>query len=463
MALGRRGEERQGELWVNAARLPKSVGHVFYEKLDRLLREAGFDRWVEDLCTPYYADNRGRPSIPPGTYFRMLLVGYFEGLDSQRGIAWRCADSLSLRKFLGLAMGEESPDHSSLSVIRRRLPTQTHEAMFQWVLGLARVRKLLGEGSVKLGVDSTFLEANAAMKSIVRKDTGDDWKQYVKKLMVEAGEITPEDDPPDDELRKFDRQRKDKQVSNAEWKSPVDEDSRIMKMKDGRTHLAYKAEHAVDLDSGLILAAEVYYADEGDPQTLEDSVHTAQVNLTAAGGGSIRDVAVDKGYHSGEVLETFAEETDYRLYASEKKLPEGRHPRWKGKSEARRRAVRNNARRARGDHGRALQRKRSEVVERTFAHTCETGGGRRTWLRGAEKVQKRHWLTAAAHNLGCLMRSLFGMGTPRGLQPFNLKWLVRCIAARTLWMALWANRFVAARIGWCLGRQRLAAVFAVAA
>lgn len=446
---------------MNAARLPKSVGHVFYEKLDDLLREAGFDRWVEDLCAPHYADNRGRPSIPPGTYFRMLLVGYFEGLDSQRGIAWRCADSLSLRKFLGLAIGEETPDHSSLSVIRRRLPTQTHEAMFQWVLGLARVKKLLGAGAVKLGVDSTYLEANAAMKSIVRKDTGDDWKQYVKRLMVEAGEITEEDDPPDDELRKFDRKRTDKQVSNAQWKSDTDEDSRIMRMKDGRTHLAYKAEHAVDLDSGLILAAEVYYADEGDPRTLEDSVHTAQVNLTAAGGGQIRDVAVDKGYYSGAVLETFAEETDYRLYASEKTLPEGRHHRWQGKSAARCRAVRNNARRAKGKRGRAMQRKRSEVVERTFAHTCETGGGRRTWLRGAQKVQKRHWLTAAAHNLGCLMRSLFGMGTPRGLQQFNLEWLVRCLALLTAWMALGTNRFAAARLGTRLGRPRFAPAFAV--
>lgn len=173
MALGRRQAERQGELWVATGSLPKSIGHVFYEKLNGLLHEAGFDRFAEELCAPYYHDSRGRPSIPPGTYFRMLLVGYFEGIDSQRGIAWRCADSLSLREFLGIAMGRQSPDHSTLSVIRGRLPEAAHLAVFQWVLNLARVKKLL-DGR-RVGVDSTTLEANAAMKSIVRKDTGDDW------------------------------------------------------------------------------------------------------------------------------------------------------------------------------------------------------------------------------------------------------------------------------------------------
>ena len=196
MALGRRQAERQGELWVATASLPKSIGHVFYEKLNGLLHEAGFDRFVEELCAPYYHDSRGRPSIPPGTYFRMLLVGYFEGIDSQRGIAWRCADSLSLREFLGIAMGKQSPDHSTLSVIRGPLPEEAHVAVFQWVLNLARVKKLL-DGR-RVGVDSTTLEANATMKSIVRKDTGDDWKQYVKTLMVEAGEIESDDEPTDD-------------------------------------------------------------------------------------------------------------------------------------------------------------------------------------------------------------------------------------------------------------------------
>lgn len=416
MALGRRRAERQGELWVSFDQLPKSIGHVFYEKLNGMLLEAGFDRFAEDLCAPYYAEVRGRPSVPPGTYFRMLLVGYFEGIDSQRGIAWRCADSLSLRTFLGIAMGAQSPDHSTLSVIRSRLPEEAHVAVFQWVLNLAREKQLLV--GRRVGVDSTTLEANAAMKSIVRKDTGDDWKQYVKRLMVEAGEIESDDEPTDEELRKFDRQRGGKKVSNEDWVSDTDGDARIAKMKDGTTHLAYKAEHAVDLDSHMILAAEVYYADEADTKTLEDTINTAQVNLLEAGGGDITEVAVDKGYHSAEVIETFASETRYRLYAAEKRLPDGKKRRWKGLARSREQALRNHQRRAASDHGRALQRQRSEIVERSFAHTCETGGARRSWLRGAVQVAKRYLMTAAAHNLGCLMRKLFRMGTPRGRQQF---------------------------------------------
>lgn len=445
MALGRRQAERQGELWVSADQLPRSIGHAFYEKLNTLLLEASFDRFAENLCAPFYADSRGRPSIPPGTYFRMFLVGYFEGIESQRGIAWRCADSLSLRKFLGIAMGEQSPDHSTLSVIRGRLPEEVHVAIFQWVLNLARQKKLL-DGR-RVGVDSTTLEANAAMKSIVRKDTGDDWKQYIKTLMVEAGEVTDEDEPTDDDLRKFDRNRRGKTVSNDDWVSETDGDARIAKMKDGTTHLAYKAEHAVDLDSNMILAAEIYYADEADTKTLEDTMNTAQVNLLAAGGGDIREVAVDKGYHSAEVIETFANETRYRLYAAEKRLPEGKKHRWKTLTAARKKALRNHQRRASGAHGRALQRQRSEIVERTFAHTCETGDARRSWLRGVVKVAKRYLMTAAAHNLGCLMRTLFGMGTPRSLQQFTVKLRGSHPALKTtptaftsLWITLVATR-----------------------
>jgi len=255
MALGRRNAELQGELWIPTRQLPQSPGHVFYEKLNGLLAEAEFDPWVEQLCRPYYANKMGRPSIPPGVYFRMLLVGYFEGIGSQRGIAWRCADSLSLRKFLGMASNQDSPDHSSLSLIRERLPHEVHVAVFQWVLTLAREKQVLNGQT--LGVDATTLEANAAMKSIVRKDTREDWQAYLTKLMREAGAIEPDETPSIDDLKRFDKSRKDKTVSNDEWESKVDPDSRITKMKDGTTHLAYKAEHAVDLDTELIVAAEV--------------------------------------------------------------------------------------------------------------------------------------------------------------------------------------------------------------
>ncbi|OYW22269.1 MAG: hypothetical protein B7Z55_04800, partial [Planctomycetales bacterium 12-60-4] len=211
-------------------------GHPFYVKLNRLLAAAQFDEWIEARCRQYYDDGPlGRPSIPPGVYFRMLFVGYFEGLDSQRGIAWRCADSLSLREFLGTPLHEDTPDHTTLSVTRQRLPAAVFAEVFEFVLKIAAERKLIDGHTV--GVDSTTLEANAAMQSIVRRDSGEDWKAYLKRLMLEAGEITADDEPSDEDLRRFDKGRKDKKVSNAEWVSQTDADAQITKMKDGTTHL----------------------------------------------------------------------------------------------------------------------------------------------------------------------------------------------------------------------------------
>jgi IS5 family transposase len=416
MALGRRQAERQDDLFLTAAELPKAPGHVFYRKLNGLLADAGFDAWVEKLCEPYYADGQGRPGIPPGVYFRMLLVGYFEGIASQRGIAWRCSDSLSLREFLGIPLAEDSPDHSSLSVIRNRLPFEVHAEVMVWVLRLAQEKKLLKGKTV--AVDSTTLEASAAMKSIVRRDTGEDWKEYLTRLMQEEGLIDEDDEPPsDEELRRFDKERKNKKVGNDEWVSETDPDSRIARMKDGTTHLAYKAEHAVDLDSELIVAAEVYHADQADPQTLEDTVQQAQTNLHAAGSDTvICEVPADKGYHAAATLTTIREHTPYRTYIPE---PERNHKcRWADKPPQQKSAVYANRRRTRGQRGKQLQRLRSERVERSFAHVCETGGARRSWLWGIDKVRKRYLIAAAAHNLGIVMRKLFGIGTPRGLQAF---------------------------------------------
>jgi transposase len=417
MAMGKRETRPQQDLFVTYDRLPRAPGHVFYLKLNGLLREAGFDRWVEALCEPHYAQGKGRPSVPPGVYFRMLLVGYFEGINSQRGIAWRCSDSLSLREFLGLAVGEESPDHSSLSYIRNRLPLEAHQAVFVWILALANAKKLLKGKTV--AVDSTTLEANAAMKSIVRRDTGEDWNDYLVRLMQEQGLIGAADErPSDEELRKFDQARKNKQVSNQEWTSPTDPDSRIARMKDGTTHLAYKAEHVLDLQTQVILAAEIYHADQHDAATLEDSLHQAQIQQRAAGSQQeIKEVAADKGYHATETLTNLAEHTIYRSYIPEPASPH--HRVWTDKPPEQQRAVCNNRRRTRGAYGKRLQRLRSERVERSFAHVCETGGARRTWLAGIDKVRKRYLLSAAAHNLGVLMRALFNIGTPRGLQAFR--------------------------------------------
>jgi len=421
MAMGKWATERQQDLFITHDRLPKSPGHVFYVKLNKLLAEAGFDVWVEALCEPYYADGQGRPSLPPGTYFRMLLVGYFEGIASQRGIAWRCSDSLSLREFLGIPLGGDkkydSPDHSALSHIRDRLPLEVHQQVFVKILAIAHQKKLLKGKTV--AVDSTTLEANAAMKSIVRRDSGEDYDAFLARLMHEQGVVAEHETPDAEQRRRFDKSRTNKRVSNDEWASETDPDARIAKMKDGTTHLAYKAEHVVDLDTEIILAAEVYPADQSDTSTLEDSVQQAQANQTDAGSDErIEDAVADKGYHSTETVTTMAEETPYRTYIPEQQRPHRR--KWKGKPPKQKRAVNANRRRTRGERGKALQRKRSEMAERTFAHVCETGGARRTWLRGIDKVRKRYLIAAAAHNLSVMMRALFNMGTPRGLQKFKL-------------------------------------------
>ncbi len=413
MALGRRKNERQREIWVATDELPRSVGHVFYQKLNKLLRETDFDAQVESLCKPYYHDAMGRPGIPPGVYFRMLLVGYFEGIGSQRGIAWRCADSLSLRDFLGFSITEETPDHSSLTRVRERLPLEVHAAVFQLVLQVAEKKGLLKGKTV--AVDATTLEANAAMKSIVRRDTDENWQEYLKRLMQEAGEIEEGEDPSAEEIARFDRKRENKKVSNAEWVSKTDHDSRIAKMKDGRTHLAYKAEHTIDLETELILAAEIYHANSADVDTIAPSITAAQDNLIAADSdANIEEVVADKGYHGNETLVELEFTEGLRTYVAEPKQSHERN--WKNKPQEQRRAVTNNRRRIRGKRGRSLQRQRSERVERSFAHVCVTGGCRRAWLRGIEKVRKRYLVSAMARNLGLLMRHLFGIGTARGLQ-----------------------------------------------
>jgi transposase len=413
MALGRRQEEGQQDFWIPIDQLPRSEGHVFYRRLNALLGEADFDQFAESLCAAHYHDTLGRPGIPPGVYFRMLLIGYFEGIGSQRGIAWRCGDSLSLREFLGVPLTEQTPDHSSLTRVRDRLSLSIHLAAFAFALQVAEEKGLLKGKTV--AVDATTLEANAAMKSIVRRDTGEDWQDYVKGLMLESDAIEEGDEPSAEEIARFDRKRKDKTVSNQEWQSETDPDSRITKMKDGRTHLAYKAEHVIDLDTELMLAAEVYPADQGDADTIGPSVAAAQRSLIQADSeADIEEVVADKGYCKNETLSDLEFTEGLRTYVAEPKQTHRRN--WKNKPEEHRQAVLNNRRRTKGKRGRGLQRQRSERVERSFAHVCETGGSRRTWLRGLEKVRKRYLISAMARNLGLVMRHLFGWGTARCLQ-----------------------------------------------
>ena len=406
MALGRQGG-RQSDLIVGWAELPRSPGHAFYDRLQAVLIDAGFDGFAEGRCAPYYASKRGRPSIPPGRYFRMHLVGYFEGIDSERGLEWRCSDSLSLREFLRLGLRDPVPDHSWLSKTRARLPLEVHEAVFAWVLErLAEHGLIRGE---RIGIDASTMEANAALRAIVRRDDGESYRAMLDRLAKESGIATPTAE----DLVRLDRKRKGKRLSNAEWVSPTDPEARIAKLKDGRTRLAYKPEHAVDLDTGAIVAAKVHAADEGDTATLPDTLEAAAANLaTVAAAPTAEDpseLIADKGYHSRDGLKDL-EDGPWKSRIAEKKGTGV--SRWRGDAEARR-AVYNNRARLRSGVAKEAFRLRAELVERSFALTLDRGGMRRAWLRGRQNLHKRYLVHVAGYNLGLIMRLLVGAGTPR--------------------------------------------------
>jgi transposase len=420
MAMGRRQHrERQEDLWVADTQLAAAPGHPFYERLNAVLDAEGFDRFVEELCAKFYAPQFGRLSLTPGIYFRSLLIGYFEGIGAERGIAWRMADSLGLRRFVGIALDEDTPDHSTISRTRRLIDVETHAAVFAWVLDvLARRGLIVGK---RVAIDATTLEANAAMRSIVRRDTGASYNEFLAGLAQASGIDTPTRE----ELARLDRKRK-KRTSNKEWKSPVDEDARVAKMKDGRTHLAHKAEHAVDLDSGAVLAVTLQAADKGDTTTMDTTLisagsavsvlvieqvesHSEENKINIRG---IEELVADKGYLSGAVLKR-VKSYGVRSYISEKQQKGKR--RWAGKADEQQ-ATYENRWRVRGDYGKRLLKRRGELVERSFAHCYETGGLRRCHLRGRENILKRQLIHVGAFNLSLILRKILGAGTPRELK-----------------------------------------------
>lgn len=408
MAMGKRKGE-QAPMWVASADLPVSPGHPFYAKLNAILDEAGFDRFAQTECQQFYAPVMGRPSLPPGRYFRLLLVGYFEGLDSERGIAWRAADSLAVRSFVGLGLDTAAPDHSTISRTRRLIALETHRAVFTWVQEQLAAAEVLKGRTV--AIDATTLEANAAMRSIVRRDTGETYQEFLTRLAAESGIKTPTREA----LARLDRRRK-KRTSNIDWKNPFDPDAKITKMKDGRTHLAHKAEHAIDLDSGAMVAVTLQGADVGDTTSLGETAIAAAEQVEAAHGASPRPAALteliaDKGYHSNQTMIDL-HAVGVRSYIAE---PDRGRRHWM-KAPAAQRAVYGNRRRVSGVRGKRLLRRRGEYVERSFAHVYDTGGMRRTHLRGHRNILKRLLIHASAFNLGILMRQVFGPGTPRGLQ-----------------------------------------------
>lgn len=412
MAMGRMDKEHQESLWVETSALPCAPGHPFYEKVNALLAKHGFESMVEVECAQYYADVLGRPSIPPVVYFKALFVGYFEGIDSERGIAWRVADSMALRSFLGYALTDGTPDHSSLSRTRRLMSVETHQQVFQWVLGALTQEGLLRGKS--LGVDATTLEANAALRSIVRRDTGEGYEQFLTGLAKASGIETPTRE----DLAKLDKKRPRK-GSNKDWKNPHDPDARITKMKDGRTHLAHKAEHSVDMDTGAVVSVTLQPADLGDTQTVKATLDQARQNVQRVAGTSkarrnlepMREVVLDKGYHSNDTARDLQQD-GLRTYISEPKR--GRRN-WEGKKDERD-AVYANRRRVCGAHGKKLLRKRGELVERSFAHCYETGAMRRTHLRHHPNILKRLLIHVGAFNLSLVFRRTTGFGTPRGLR-----------------------------------------------
>jgi transposase len=385
MAMGtRKQREKQEDLWIAHTELAAAPGHPFYQRLNELLEAEGFDEFVEGRCAKFYAEKYGRPSLTPGIYFRALLIGYFEGIGAERGIAWRLADSLALRCFVGIALDEYTPDHSTISRTRRLIDLDTHREVFAWVLGVLANRGLL-KGQ-RIAIDATTLEANAAMRSIVRRDTGESYEEFLRGLAKASGIATPTRE----DLARLDRKRK-KRTSNKEWKSPADEDARIAKMKDGRTHLAHKAEHAVDLDTGAVVAVTLQGADRGDTTTLDETLCEAGMAVAEQVGreaelrpdgkpkvnvAGIEETVTDKGYHSGAVVKRM-KAYEVRSYIPEKKQKGRRN--WAGK-QAEQQAVYANRRRVRGEYGKSLLRRRGELVERSFAHCYETGGMRRCHL-----------------------------------------------------------------------------------
>jgi transposase len=438
MAMGtRKQREKQEDIWIAHTELASAPAHPFYQQLNELLEAEKFDEFVEERCAKFYARKYGRPSLTPGIYFRSLLIGYFEGIDGERGIAWRVADSLALRRFLGIGLEEYTPDHSTISRTRRLIDLETHREVFGWVLSMLADRGLL-KGK-RIAIDATTLEANAAMRAIERRDTGESYEEFLVGLAKASGIETPTRE----DLARFDRKRK-KRMSNEEWKSPSDGDARITKMKDGRTHLAHKAEHAVDLDTGAVVAVTLQGADRGDTTTLDQTLSEAGMAVAdlvereaelrpeekpKVNVEGIEELVTDKGYHSGAVVKR-VKSFEVRSYIPEKQQKGRRH--WEGKAEEQQ-AVYQNRQRVRGEYGKSLLRRRGELVERSFAHCYETGGMRRTHLRGHQNILKRQLIHVGAFNLSLILRRLLGAGTPRewknrqgGLLLLRLFLLLKC-------------------------------------
>jgi len=405
-----RASEDQREFWVETRRLPKATASTFYRKLDDTLNEIGFIEGVREICRPAYADAQkgGRPGIDPAVYFKMLMIGFFENLPSERSIASRCADSLSLRAFLGYELDERTPDHSSLTVIRQRLGQDIYQAAFELVLtGLYEYGLLKGR---HLGIDSSIIEANASLRELVSRNTEEEYWIYVKRLAAEAG-IDPDDTKA---VRRFDKKRPGRKTSNKNWVNPHDPEAKVGFTKHGACDMIYKPEHITDLESGAIVMATVRLGDDGDTEDLPSRVmETSEVLGMICDDPDqekvLRSLTADEGYFGVDEVCCLQEEK-VRVVIGDPHASR-RNPK---KHSQMIRSVLSKARRAvRSKSGKALLRKRGEHLERSFCHVLDHGGLRRATLRGETNLSKRQLGATLTYNLSLLMRHLTGTGTPK--------------------------------------------------
>ena len=422
-------KSRQGEFWIARNELARAQASRFYDKLDETLEEMEFAAKVHGVCAPLYSSGeKGRPPIDPVVYFKMLMVGFLENLPSERAIAARCGDSLMIRRFLGYELNEDTPDHSSFTVIRQRLSQEVYQSVFDIILeGLRRHGLLRGKN---LGIDSSVMEANASLRALENRNTGEAYWEYVRRLATEAG-VDAQDAAA---VRRFDKQRSGRKTSNQEWVNPYDRDAKVSKAKDGATDMLYKPENIVDLDTGVILNAEVRKADEADTEGLAERAIGA-VELveaireeTSAGQEPVpaatETLTGDKGYYCVEELESIQQGgvatiiSDPLSHRRVDKLDCG------GQT-----AVGNALLSVKSTEGKELLRRRGMHIERGFAHILDSGGMRRATLRGQVNLDKRYKIAAATYNLSQLMRNLFGIGTSKQAAASVLRGLIELLLA----------------------------------
>ena len=409
MFAKREGEEKQEEFWIERTRVSKPPSQGFYSKLNEHLAAMDFARQVWTLCEPAYREESrgGRPGIDPVVYFKMLMVGFFENLCSERAIAARCEDSLSVRAFLGYGLEESTPDHSSLSVIRQRLGPEIYQGVLEVVLTALKAHGLF-KGR-HLGIDSSVIEANASLRSLVHRNTEQAYWEYVKELAEKEG-VDPQDEAA---VRRFDQNRSGRKTSNEEWKNPHDLQAKVGRTKDGACDMIYKPEHVTDLESGAIVQAEVLEGDHADTKALSERVACAVevVNRIVANeeDGVVGSLTGDKGYFAIEEIAQI-QEFDIRTVIGD---AHAARRRTEGLAAPLRKALHRAACAVKSQSGKALLRQRGMHLERSFEHVLDEGGMRRATLRGKENLTKRHKIAAACFNLSLLLRTLLGVGTPK--------------------------------------------------